>query len=262
MSLRVIDFSEELKQAVFLKRYKRFFSDVYLAGDALENSFAAHCANSGSMKSCIEKQTDCLISDSKNLSRKLRFSLEALKLDDGWACLNTMRANQVLESLMKMRKSLKSESFLGAQSFLDDFSEGEFRSEAKFNSHSRFDGLIKTLNQQHWIEVKSVSLRVSETEIAFPDAVTERGTKHLSELKSAVTSKEKGTLIFAVMRGADVSAPEISKQFRIAKHIDSKYYDEALIAQAAGVQFRILVTAIDKAGIAVRGYFPFYIDST
>lgn len=263
MSVCAFVYPKPLVKAHFIERYKRFFASVYLDDDPDKKVFPVHCANSGSMKSCIESQANAWILDSENPQRKLRYSLEALELEDGYACLNTQRANQVLQGLMQLRLRLSAISFPGADLFIKDFGNGSFRPEAKFNSSTRFDGLVTREDEahvpgeKHWIEVKSVSLRASAKTIAFPDAVTLRGKKHLCDLAESVQRGDKATLIFAVMRGQNIEPLQLKEQFQIANQIDSKYHQAAIEAQKNGVQFRILLTSINQLAINARGYFPF-----
>lgn len=253
--LKLITFNPRLQECVFQSRYKRFFCDVQSPDH--QGTLTVHCANSGSMKSCLIPGAPALISDSRNPNRKLRYTLEALYLEDGWVCLNTQRANEALATLMTQRDAITANSFEGADLFLREFSQGAFKSEAKYDEHTRFDGLIVHESIQHWIEVKSVSLRTSNTRIAFPDAVTTRGTKHLDTLKSSLmTLGTKATLIFAITRGSEIEAQTLINQFQIAEEIDPTYSRSAQSAQSAGVALRALILTIDSSGIGIRHYGP------
>jgi sugar fermentation stimulation protein A len=145
----------------------------------------------------------------------------------------------------------------------------EVKREAKFNEGTRFDFCLSAaagavdLNAHietsalTWIEVKSVSLRLDAKTIAFPDAVTERGQKHLKELCHALTLGARAFLFFAVMRGSDVFPGELAKQFRAAAEIDPKYAQMLAQAVSAGVQVRIVIADIQETGLGVRGYFKY-----
>ena len=56
-----------------VKRYKRFLADVVLDDGT---QVTVHCPNSGSMKGCAEPGYRVAVSDSENLKRKLRLTLE------------------------------------------------------------------------------------------------------------------------------------------------------------------------------------------
>ena len=59
-------FKEKLLQGTLIKRYKRFFVDIKYKGKTI----IAHCPNSGSMMSLIDKGNIVWFSKSKNPKRK------------------------------------------------------------------------------------------------------------------------------------------------------------------------------------------------
>ena len=78
--------------------------------------------------------------------------------------------------------------------------------------------------------MKNVTLFRDEKTAEFPDAITTRGSKHLLTLIDAIKKGYKSYLIFLVQI-------QNMKYFKIAKDIDSKYYENYLIAKKAGVNF-------------------------
>ncbi len=194
----ILPYPHPLKKCKFVKRYKRFLVDVLLDDGSVET---VHCANSGSMKSCLIENTDAYILNSFNSERKLPYSLELFNLEDGLACLNTSRANSFVEKILQEVFSKKIK-----KSF--DFSYEEFlkyniiNREVKFNEHTRFDFCLSSTHflKKCWIEVKTVSLMLDSNTYAFPDAVTQRGQKHLKELMYAKENGDDAWLFFVLMR--------------------------------------------------------------
>ncbi len=245
MKTPYIRYSPFLEECTFLLREKRFLVHVLRKNGEQE---IVHCANSGSMKSCILPKARAFILDSQNPERKLRHSLELLELEDGLACLNTARANELVDKFLQNPNP----EIPGADLLHTDFPSLEgIRREAKYNAHTRFDFGFP----RGWIEVKSVSLRMDENTLAFPDAVTTRGQKHLRELSEAVQNGEQAFLFFAIMRGSNIPASSLAKHFRPAFEIDPTY--NTLITQSlqCGVKIRIIASDISTSGIGVRGYF-------
>ena len=80
------------------------------------------------------------------------------------------------------------------------------------------------------MEVKNVTLFRDKNTAEFPDAITSRGSKHLLTLIDAIKQSYKSYLLFLVQI-------ENMEYFRIAKDIDSEYYNNYLIAKKAGVNF-------------------------
>ena len=88
--------------------------------------------------------------------------------------------------------------------------------EKKFNDNTRFDFFIKSKDKGTFIEVKNVTLSRYKNIAEFPDAVTERGLKHIREL---IVAKNKGFDIYL----AFVIQREDCKKFKIADDIDPNY---------------------------------------
>ena len=92
-----------LIECVFLKRYKRFLTDVRLP-DGTE--LTVHCPNSGSMKHCQPTGGRAWISDSHHPDRpppkrKLRYTLEIIEVDGSLICVNTQRPNALVEEALR-----------------------------------------------------------------------------------------------------------------------------------------------------------------
>lgn len=255
----MLSYERPLQRAFFLRRYKRFFVDVQMSDGHV---LTVHCANSGSMKSCLVEGAPALIWDSANPSRKLRYSLEALWLDDGWVCLNTARANQLFARLMANRAQLESDLeslgeqnlFLGARQFLTDFGRGAFRSEVRFSANTRFDGLLEESGRKTWIEIKSVSLRERADRVSFPDAVTTRGSKHLDELMLAESQGDSSVQMYVITRGTQCAPDVLFGQFGLADEIDPLYAQQAFSARSTGVRFGLIAMGLSDQALWVRGY--------
>ena len=86
--------SPSLEKATFVKRYKRFFADVELSDGS---PLTIHCANTGSMKHCLNVGSLCWFSHSNNPKRKLPGTLEIVTTESGLlAGVNTSRANHLV----------------------------------------------------------------------------------------------------------------------------------------------------------------------
>ena len=104
-----------------------------------------------------------------------------------------------------------------------------------FNNHYSnifriIDFLLEKKRQKSFIEVKNVTLFRDKKTAEFPDAITSRGSKHLLTLIDAIKKGYKTYLIFLVQI-------QNMEYFKIAKDIDSEYYENYLKAKKAGVNF-------------------------
>ena len=104
--------------------------------------------------------------------------------------------------------------------------------------------------RQVFIEVKNTTLKDRDWGL-FPDAVTERGTKHLRELQAMVREGHRAAIALFVHR-TDVD------RFDAAREIDPVYAAELDRAAAAGVLVLPLavrlVTTEDASGLWSLGW--------
>ncbi len=208
--------SPAFEEAIFIKRYKRFFVDIKL-DDGSE--LTIHCPNTGSMKNCLNPGQPCWFSRSDNPKRKLPGTLEIITTTGGrLAGVNTARPNKlVIEAIGN-----------GVISELQGYDT--LRSEVRYGEeNSRIDILLEQGEAQCFIEVKSVTLEGRGQRARFPDAVTARGTKHLRELIHVVEQGQRGVLVFCVQL---TEVEEVSA----AQDIDPFYTQTLSEAIAAGVE--------------------------
>ena len=69
-------FTKKLIKGKLIKRYKRFFADIKLDNEIV----VAHCPNTGSMMGLLDKGNDVFISKNDNPKRKLKYTLEIIKV--------------------------------------------------------------------------------------------------------------------------------------------------------------------------------------
>lgn len=223
-------FPEPLVEGRLIRRYKRFLADVRLP-DGRE--VTAHCPNTGSMLGCQPTEGRVWLSESNNPKRKLRYTWELVETAPGMlACVNTARPNaQAQEAIGAGRVGL----LTGYQ---------HCRPEVKYGSErSRIDLLLSghETEPDAWVEVKNVTL-AENGQGFFPDAVTERGQKHLRELMAQVAGGDRAVLFFVVNHtGIETVRP--------ADHIDARYGQLLREACDAGVEVLAYRAALgDGAG--------------
>ena len=92
-----MSFGRPVREGVLVRRYKRFLADVRLDGKVV----TVHCPNSGSMLGVNVPGSPVLVSDSQNPARKLRHTLEAIKIGRTWVGVNTARPNAFVHKLLE-----------------------------------------------------------------------------------------------------------------------------------------------------------------
>ena len=209
-----MEFTKSLIKGKLVKRYKRFFADIKVN----KKIVIAHCPNTGSMEGLLDINNEVWISKNDNPKRKLKYTLEIIKVGKNLVGVNTHLANKIVHHglLNNLMNELKNSQLVKPEVF--------------FNANTRFDFLVEKNKKKIFVEVKNVTLFRSEKIAEFPDAITSRGTKHLKALIDAIKKGYKSYILFLVqIQGMEY--------FRIAKDIDKEYYKNYLIAKKSGVNF-------------------------
>ena len=223
-----------LVHARLIKRYKRFLADVRLDNGEM---ITVHCPNTGSMKNCVEENAEIWLSDSNNPKRKYRYTWEYLRTSRGHHIgVNAGKANQLVQSAIR-----------------DDLVEplagyDTIRPEVKYgDENSRIDLLLQDSKKQDcYVEVKSVTLLEDPPSSGigyFPDAVSERGAKHLRELIKMSQSDARSVLFFCVQHTG-------IQEVRPADHIDREY--GKLLREALDSGVEVLAYKVRKSNKGFR----------
>ncbi len=226
-----------LVPGTLIQRYKRFLADVRLEDGRV---VTAHTTNTGSMRTCWEPGDWVLLEPAANPDRKLKFTWLAVERSGGWVGVETGMPNRVVAEAAR-RDVLPGLAGLHG-----------VRTEVKYGAeNSRIDVLaLDGGDRQVFIEVKNTTLKAGEWAL-FPDAVTERGTKHLRELQAMVREGHRAAIAFFVHR-TDVG------RFDAAWEIDPAYALELDRAAKAGVEVLPLavrmVTSLGASGLWNMGW--------
>ncbi len=221
-------FDPPLIFGTLIKRYKRFLADVELDDGSV---ITAHCPNTGRMTTCAEPGWRVAFSDSRNPKRKYRYTWELVHNGTCWICVHTGRANEmafeavsngVIPELSGYPEVLREQTF----------------------GNSRFDLLLRNGGDLCYVEVKNVTLLAEDGCYAFPDAVTERGRKHLQELVDVVKAGHRAAMLYVIPRSDGTS-------FRSGREIDPQYAEALDVAAAAGVEIHAWLAEVSPAGLVL-----------
>ncbi|MSP70872.1 MAG: DNA/RNA nuclease SfsA [Myxococcales bacterium] len=183
-------FDPPLKPVTLMGRRKRFFADIVFPDGRTD---VAHCPNSGSMKQCLERGQVAYVSRSPNTKRSLPLTLELLRIDGATVLVNTQRPNALVAEAITMRRVPE----------LDGYPI--LRREVHFGEEgSRVDLVLErgvdSKLERVFVEVKNATMGVGGGLTRFPDAVTERGQKHLRELALMRSRGHRAVLFFCAGR--------------------------------------------------------------
>jgi sugar fermentation stimulation protein A len=179
------------------------------------------------MTGCAIPGANAYFSDSMNPKRKLRYTLEVTQTSEATICVNTHRANGLVEEAL----------LAGRIPALAGFDE--LQREVRYGvEKSRIDLLLSFGDTRCYVEVKNATLGMGDGVVAFPDAVTLRGQKHLRELMHMVEQGHRAALIYCVARTD-------AKSVRAAQEIDPGYAQTLREAKRVGVEVYALKIVID-----------------
>ncbi|MCP9338425.1 DNA/RNA nuclease SfsA [Stutzerimonas xanthomarina] len=212
-----MQFTTPLEQGRLVRRYKRFLADVVTdAGEHL----CIHCPNTGSMLNCMGEGARVWFQRNSDPKRKLPGTWELVETPQGrLACVNTARANRLVEEAL----------LAGVIGELNGFTALK-REVAYGIENSRVDFRLDYPVGPAFVEVKSVTLGFADTAIAaFPDAVTDRGARHLRELAVLARQGLRAVQLYCVnLTGIEAVRP--------AGEIDPHYAAALRDAVEAGVE--------------------------
>ncbi|HTN30748.1 MAG TPA: DNA/RNA nuclease SfsA [Pseudomonas sp.] len=225
-------FERVLETARLRRRYKRFLADVVTEqGEEL----CIHCPNTGSMLNCMQPDGRVWFSRSDDPKRKLPGTWELSETPHGrLACINTARANPLVEEALRAGVIVELAGFDG------------LRREVRYGlENSRIDFCLDFAGEAAYLEVKSVTLGYADEAVAaFPDARTERGTRHLRELTALARDGIRAVQLYCV----NLSGIEA---VRAAEDIDPAYAAALREAKRAGVEVLAYGAELTPAGISL-----------
>lgn len=229
-------FLQPLQRATLVRRYKRFLADVHLGGGELTT---IHCPNTGSMKNCLAPGAPLWYSSSTDSKRKYPATWEIATTPAGHlAGINTHRANGLVKEAL-------SAGLIPALATI-----APVASEVRYGHEgSRVDFLLQIAGQAVYVEVKNVTLCEDDGIGYFPDAVSQRGSRHLRELAAMVEGGQRAALVYCVQHsGIEAVAP--------ARHIDAAYARAFDAALRSGVEVYALGAHLSPEHIVLERTLP------
>lgn len=205
----------------FIDRPNRFIAHVEIDGK-IET---VHVKNTGRCRELLLPGVDVLLEDCKSANRKTRYDLVAVYKDTlGLINIDSQAPNKVVYEWLKK------------QGF--DYIKPEFT-----YGNSRVDFYMEKNGEKYLMEIKGCTLEI-DGKGYFPDAPTERGTKHLKELTKAVSEGYKSVIGFVIqMEGIEKVYPNTETDPKFAE----AYYE----AIKSGVEVKMLTCHIREDGFEI-----------
>ena len=237
-----LTYPQPLQEGIFLRRRKRFFADVRLP-DGRE--VVAHCANTGSMKGLALSGCPARVSFLDDPKRKLKWTLQQLYVDNTWVMVHTALPNRLVEAAVLAGEVPE---LVGYAEVRRERRYGQRNSRIDLELSGRADTPVFVRGGEAgepvcFVEIKNVTL-VEGTKALFPDAVTERGRKHLEELLDMASDGHRSVLFLHVARG-DVET------FEPARDIDPAYAEAFDRARQGGVEMLAYTLDVREDGLSL-----------
>lgn len=189
--------------ATLLRRYKRFLADVELDNGEV---ITVHTPNTGAMLGVAEPGIRVWLRDTRNPTRKYRYSWEISELRGGnFVGVHTGMVNALVS------EAIANGTVRELQGYTRLSQEVPYGRE-----NSRIDLLLEDGDRRCYVEIKNVTARDTRALAIFPDAVSLRGQKHLRELREVAKTGQRAVMLYCIQR-ADIEG------FRPADEIDPEY---------------------------------------
>lgn len=209
---------------IFLSRPNRFIAQIEIDGQVE----TVHVKNTGRCRELLPVGAEVWCQKSGNPNRKTKYDLITVRKGERLINMDSQAPNIAAGEWLKCGGLGKVEN-LKAESFHGD---------------SRFDFSFTLDGKPCFLEVKGVTLE-NDGICAFPDAPTERGTKHLKGLTQAARDGY-GAFVLFVIQMADV------KYLHPNDATDPDFGAALREAAAAGVNILAIDCAVDVDFMALR----------
>ena len=156
----------------FVERLHRFGATVKVKG----RMEYCHVTNSGRLRELLVPGAKVALVDhqggSGKTNRKTRYAVRLAFYRGKWVCIEANIAPRLIKEAWEKGKIAGLEPY------------DRLRAEVSLNAHTRFDFLAENsrTGEKAWIEVKCVTLVDQKGRGFFPDAPSDRASKHLREL--------------------------------------------------------------------------------
>lgn len=224
--------TKDIYECIFLERLNRFVARVILVESGEE--ILVHVKNTGRCKELLIEGRKGYLLKSHNENRKYKYDLISIYKENLLINIDSQIPNKVVFD------------FINNGLLVDNITK--LKKEVTFEN-SRFDIYFERLNEQNelekvFMEVKGVTLFDGDL-AKFPDAPTERGTKHLLEL---VKAKEEGyrAYVFFLIQGEGI------KRFRGNFERDENFCNALKYAKEMGVEILCFNCEISKDNIKIK----------
>ena len=226
-----------ISKAVFIDRPNRFLGRVLIDGRVTE----VFIPNPGRMFELMIPGTEVFVRETRSVKRKTNYDMIVLEYKGVLVSIDSYLPNRFVKRLLLEHRL----------SFFDNYDTVVPEPRA---FDGRFDFKLTGPQMSAFIEVKSCTL-VENHRAIFPDAPTERGTRHLRNLAEALITKsvDRAAVVFVIQRpDASVFSPN--------DKTDPVFSNALRYAHRKGVEVFPLVTQVSGWDLQLKKVIPYELD--
>ncbi len=219
---------ENVRKAEFLLRRNRFVCEILIDGEREK----CHVKNTGRLGELFIPGAEIYVEESRNPARKTKYDLVTVVKDGKFVNVDSFAPNLAVGEYLR-----------------SIYPNGKVIPEKKYGN-SRFDFYVENGEEKRFVEVKGVTL-FKDGYALFPDAPTERGIKHLSELSESLADGYLATVIFVIAadsEGALTFAPN--------RAVGDDFANALIEAFGRGVEVKAVDCEAFADGIVVKSEIP------
>lgn len=222
-----------------IQRYKRFLADVELSDGQI---VTAHCPNPGGMLGLKDPGLKVWLEPNDDPKKKLKYGWRLAEPKGVMVGVDTAVPNRIVKEALEAGQIAELNAYKTV------------RPEVAYGTNSRVDFLLRQNGlPDAYVEVKNVHLLRQGRLAEFPDSVTARGAKHLSELSQMVRDGHRAIMIYAVQHmGCD--------RFTLAEDLDPTYAKSYRDARKAGVEMLAYGCTITPQEVRLADAMPIHVD--
>jgi sugar fermentation stimulation protein A len=199
----------------------------------------AHLPDPGRLRELLIPGTKVWVRPASGSTRKTRFTLALVLAPSGeLVSVVTTLPNELVAEALGMGR-------------ITELADWQIVKREHTWGRSRFDFLLGRGERRMLLEVKSVTL-VEGKRALFPDAVTARGARHVSELARARADGHEAAVLFVVQR-------RDARSVTAARSIDPKFADALSKAAASGVRLHAYRSQVTLEGARITEPIPVLI---
>jgi len=199
----------------------------------------AHLPDPGRLRELLQPGVRVWLEPKTGAQRKTRFQIWLVEKDRTLVSLNTRLPNLLVQEAL-------------VQGSLPEFSQYTAWKQEQSIGASRLDFFLECAGESCWLEVKSVTL-VEDGLGLFPDAPTERGRRHLSELTKIRQSGARAVAFFVVQRQ---DAHSVAANCRT----DPKFAEALQTAHRCGVELIAYNCTVTSTFAALNRQVPVIVE--